>query len=154
MQNLALNVAEKGFNISVFNRTYAKTEAAVVRAKKSGATPISSCAAQLLMTTPSIMHRSRLAIQQPSSMLRLASNGCRSRRETAWLRGHERVCHVSGEAAVCLTYSWRYLYSSSCTCAYDIYRSCVCIDGMSIMKGLGLPRMQASYYVGHGWQAC
>lgn len=35
-QNLALNVAEKGFNISVFNRTYAKTEAAVARAKKSG----------------------------------------------------------------------------------------------------------------------
>jgi 6-phosphogluconate dehydrogenase len=35
-QNLALNVAEKGFSISVFNRTYAKTEAAVARAKKSG----------------------------------------------------------------------------------------------------------------------
>ena len=39
-QNLALNVAEKGFDISVFNRTYAKTEAAVTRAKKSG---VQSC---------------------------------------------------------------------------------------------------------------
>lgn len=37
LQNLALNVAEKGFSISVFNRTYQKTEAAVTRAKKSGA---------------------------------------------------------------------------------------------------------------------
>jgi len=39
LQNLALNVAEKGFDISVFNRTYAKTEAAVTRAKKSGEQP-------------------------------------------------------------------------------------------------------------------
>lgn len=29
-------MAEKGFDISVYNRTYAKTEAAVARAKKSG----------------------------------------------------------------------------------------------------------------------
>ena len=36
-QNLALNVAEKGFPISVYNRTYSKTEAAVARAQKSGA---------------------------------------------------------------------------------------------------------------------
>jgi 6-phosphogluconate dehydrogenase len=35
-QNLALNVAEKGFSISVFNRSYDKTEAAVNRAKKEG----------------------------------------------------------------------------------------------------------------------
>ncbi|GMH42078.1 hypothetical protein BSKO_09997 [Bryopsis sp. KO-2023] len=35
-QNLALNVAEKGFPISVFNRSYEKTEAAVGRAKKEG----------------------------------------------------------------------------------------------------------------------
>ncbi|GAB4816758.1 hypothetical protein N2152v2_003804 [Parachlorella kessleri] len=35
-QNLALNVAEKGFPISVFNRSYEKTEAAVNRAKKEG----------------------------------------------------------------------------------------------------------------------
>lgn len=35
-QNLALNVAEKGFSISVFNRTYEKTEAAVKRAQKEG----------------------------------------------------------------------------------------------------------------------
>lgn len=33
-QNLALNVAEKGFTISVYNRTYEKTEAAVGRAGK------------------------------------------------------------------------------------------------------------------------
>ena len=33
-QNLALNIAEKGFKISVFNRTYAKTEMAVQRASK------------------------------------------------------------------------------------------------------------------------
>lgn len=33
-QNLALNVAEKGFNISVYNRSYEKTEAAVGRATK------------------------------------------------------------------------------------------------------------------------
>lgn len=36
-QNLALNVAEKGFPISVYNRTYEKTEAAVSRAAKEGA---------------------------------------------------------------------------------------------------------------------
>lgn len=33
-QNLALNIAQKGFKISVFNRTYAKTEMAVKRAEK------------------------------------------------------------------------------------------------------------------------
>jgi len=33
-QNLALNIASKGFKISVFNRTYAKTEMAVQRAEK------------------------------------------------------------------------------------------------------------------------
>lgn len=36
-QNLSLNIAEKGFPISVFNRSYEKTEAAVVRAGKEGA---------------------------------------------------------------------------------------------------------------------
>eukprot|EP00798_Chlamydomonas_sp_ICE-L_P005330 gene5330-12924_t len=35
-QNLALNVASKGFSISVFNRSYNKTEAAVKRAEKEG----------------------------------------------------------------------------------------------------------------------
>ncbi|GBF98115.1 hypothetical protein Rsub_10862 [Raphidocelis subcapitata] len=35
-QNLSLNVAEKGFPISVYNRSYDKTEAAVARAKKEG----------------------------------------------------------------------------------------------------------------------
>lgn len=35
-QNLALNVAEKGFTISVYNRSYDKTEAAVARAGKTG----------------------------------------------------------------------------------------------------------------------
>lgn len=35
-QNLALNVAEKGFKISVYNRSYDKTEAAVKRAQKEG----------------------------------------------------------------------------------------------------------------------
>ena len=35
-QNLSLNVAEKGFTISVYNRSYDKTEAAVARAKKEG----------------------------------------------------------------------------------------------------------------------
>lgn len=33
-QNLALNVAEKGYKISVYNRTYAKTEDTVRKAKK------------------------------------------------------------------------------------------------------------------------
>lgn len=33
---MALNVAEKGFPISVFNRSYDKTEAAVKRAEKEG----------------------------------------------------------------------------------------------------------------------
>jgi 6-phosphogluconate dehydrogenase len=36
-QNLALNIADKGFPISVFNRSYEKTEAAVKRAQKEGA---------------------------------------------------------------------------------------------------------------------
>lgn len=36
-QNMALNVADKGFNISVYNRSYDKTEAAVKRAQKEGA---------------------------------------------------------------------------------------------------------------------
>jgi len=35
-QNLALNIAEKGFKISVFNRSYEKTEACVKRAEKEG----------------------------------------------------------------------------------------------------------------------
>jgi hypothetical protein len=35
-QNLALNIAEKGFPISVFNRSGDKTDAAVARARKSG----------------------------------------------------------------------------------------------------------------------
>lgn len=36
-QNLALNIAEKGFPISVYNRSPEKTDAAEDRAKKSGA---------------------------------------------------------------------------------------------------------------------
>jgi 6-phosphogluconate dehydrogenase len=36
LQNLSLNIAEKGFPISVFNRSYEKTEAAVARAQKEG----------------------------------------------------------------------------------------------------------------------
>jgi hypothetical protein len=36
VQNFALNVAEKGFPISVYNRSYEKTEACVTRAKKEG----------------------------------------------------------------------------------------------------------------------
>jgi 6-phosphogluconate dehydrogenase len=36
LQNLALNVADKGFSISVYNRSYDKTEAAVKRAAKEG----------------------------------------------------------------------------------------------------------------------
>ena len=35
-QNLALNVAEKGFDISVYNRSGDKTDAAVARAQKEG----------------------------------------------------------------------------------------------------------------------
>jgi len=35
-QNLSLNIAEKGFPISVYNRSYEKTEAAVARAQKEG----------------------------------------------------------------------------------------------------------------------
>merc|ERR1719183_63360 len=35
-QNLALNVAEKGFKISVFNRSSDKTDACVARAQKEG----------------------------------------------------------------------------------------------------------------------
>jgi len=37
LQNFALNVAEHGFKISVYNRSYEKTEAAVKRAQKEGA---------------------------------------------------------------------------------------------------------------------
>ncbi len=36
LQNFALNVAEHGFKISVYNRSYEKTEAAVKRANKEG----------------------------------------------------------------------------------------------------------------------
>jgi 6-phosphogluconate dehydrogenase len=39
-QNLALNVAEKGFTISVYNRSYDKTVAAESRAKKEGVLPV------------------------------------------------------------------------------------------------------------------
>jgi hypothetical protein len=35
-QNLSLNIADKGFPISVYNRSYEKTEAAVARAQKEG----------------------------------------------------------------------------------------------------------------------
>ena len=37
LQNFALNVADHGFKISVYNRSYEKTEAAVKRAQKEGA---------------------------------------------------------------------------------------------------------------------
>ena len=36
LQNFALNVAEKGFDIAVYNRSYDKTEACVKRAEKEG----------------------------------------------------------------------------------------------------------------------
>ena len=36
LQNFALNVAEKGFDIAVYNRSYEKTEACVKRAEKEG----------------------------------------------------------------------------------------------------------------------
>lgn len=36
LQNLALNIAEKGFSISVYNRSGDKTDAAVSRAAKEG----------------------------------------------------------------------------------------------------------------------
>lgn len=36
LQNLALNIAEKGFPISVYNRSGDKTDAAVARAQKEG----------------------------------------------------------------------------------------------------------------------
>jgi 6-phosphogluconate dehydrogenase len=36
LQNLALNIAEKGFSISVYNRSGDKTDAAVARATKEG----------------------------------------------------------------------------------------------------------------------
>lgn len=36
LQNFALNVAEKGFPISVYNRSYEKTELCVARANKEG----------------------------------------------------------------------------------------------------------------------
>ena len=36
VQNLALNIAEKGFSISVFNRSSSKTDATVERAQKEG----------------------------------------------------------------------------------------------------------------------
>ncbi|KAF0903803.1 hypothetical protein E2562_029908 [Oryza meyeriana var. granulata] len=39
-QNLALNIAEKGFPISVYNRTAAKVDATVSRAAKEGALPV------------------------------------------------------------------------------------------------------------------
>jgi DNA-binding transcriptional regulator LsrR (DeoR family) len=42
-QNLSLNIAEKGFSISVFNRSYEKTEAAVARAQKEGALQLLCC---------------------------------------------------------------------------------------------------------------
>lgn len=50
-QNLALNVAEKGFPISVYNRSSSKTDDAVKRAAKEGALaardpsppPLTSC---------------------------------------------------------------------------------------------------------------
>lgn len=38
LQNLALNIAEKGFPISVYNRSGDKTDAAVARAQKEGLT--------------------------------------------------------------------------------------------------------------------
>jgi 6-phosphogluconate dehydrogenase len=42
-QNLALNVAEKGFSISVFNRSSSKTDEAVKRAHKEGASCLQCC---------------------------------------------------------------------------------------------------------------
>jgi len=38
-QNLALNIAQKGFNISIWNRSYDKVEATVARAEAEGVSP-------------------------------------------------------------------------------------------------------------------
>lgn len=40
LQNLALNIAEKGFPISVYNRSASKTDDTVERAKKEGNLPV------------------------------------------------------------------------------------------------------------------
>ncbi|CAD6343338.1 unnamed protein product, partial [Miscanthus lutarioriparius] len=39
-QNLALNIAEKGFPISVYNRTAAKVDSTLSRARDEGALPV------------------------------------------------------------------------------------------------------------------
>lgn len=42
-QNLALNIAEKGFPVSVYNRSYEKTELAQQRATKEGTSHFFGC---------------------------------------------------------------------------------------------------------------
>lgn len=66
MQNLALNIAEKGFPISVYNRSYEKTEAAEKRAEKAGVCSTSE-------------NRGCVAAQQlPNTVSAYTTNACAS----------------------------------------------------------------------------
>ena len=83
-QNLALNIAEKGFSISVFNRSSSKTDDAVRRAAKEGA-PQAGAAA-----------RNQLVCNDSS----FARNPGRPFEQAFWLQGYEGLRYVAAEAAV------------------------------------------------------
>ncbi|XP_078174989.1 6-phosphogluconate dehydrogenase, decarboxylating 1, chloroplastic-like [Carex rostrata] len=65
-QNLALNIAEKGFPISVYNRTASKTEETVRRAQAEGGLPLTGHA-----TTKDFV----LSIKRPRSIVMLVKAG-------------------------------------------------------------------------------
>ena len=89
-QNLALNVAEKGFPISVYNRTYSKTEAAVARAQKSGV----CCVAPIAVILCSVLLDCGSSTRTASMAQR------RSRRQAARVRGPQGLRCIPGEAQV------------------------------------------------------
>ena len=65
-QNLALNIAEKGFPISVYNRTASKTDETLQRAHNEGALPLTG------HYTPQDFV---LSIQRPRSIIILVKAG-------------------------------------------------------------------------------
>lgn len=106
LQNLALNVAEKGFPISVYNRSYEKTEAAVSRAGKEGATwALTYGVASDLRGRRTLLTRRELtlcmrAFIAPVSAIPCSIDRCRGGQAAVWVQGLEGLCGFLGAPQV------------------------------------------------------
>ena len=106
-QNMALNVADKGFPISVYNRSYDKTEAAVKRAQKEGESSSMGLWPSGRWHGPT-RRRPRMTSSWRSRCDRPRACGCwgvpvmtrRPGREAARLRERQGLCDEPAEAQV------------------------------------------------------